>query len=419
MKYFLVGIKGTGMSALACFLQDLGNEVIGSDYPNTYFTDQILEERKIKVYNFNEAKIDSNYIYIIGLAFNEDNDDVKTIKQNHYKYYYYNDFIGHELNMDIIAVSGTHGKTTTTTFLSQMLNNQASFIIGDGTGKGLKGSNKLVLEACEYKNHFFAYQPKLLLINNIELDHPDFFKNINDVVSSFQKMVDQSKLVIVNGDDPNIEKLTFNKVIKVGQDKTNDVIFKVIKTNKEGTFVNVKEKNKIYALFIPFFGIHLVYDFVMAYVACRVLGVTPYIQELTLPKRRMTEYKYGNAILIDDYGHHPTEIKSLYYSIKEKYPNHSINVIFQPHTYSRTLTLKKEFKEALSLFDTVYLDKVFPSSREKVSTFKQLKINKIFKKYRLFTPSIINLINPKKAEVWVFLGAGIVNGYIWDVIGNK
>ena len=145
------------MSALACLLQDLGNEVVGSDYPNQYFTDQILEERKIKIYNFNEAKFDASYIYIIGLAFNEDNDDVKKIKKNHYKHYYYNDFIGHELNMDIIGVSGTHGKTTTTTFLSQMLNNKVSYIIGDGTGKGIKESNKLVLEACEYKNNFLAY----------------------------------------------------------------------------------------------------------------------------------------------------------------------------------------------------------------------------------------------------------------------
>lgn len=407
------------MSALACLLQDLGNEVVGSDYPNQYFTDQILEERKIKIYNFNEAKFDASYIYIIGLAFNEENDDVKKIKKNHYKYYYYNDFIGHELNMDIIAVSGTHGKTTTTTFLSQMLNNKVSYIIGDGTGKGIKESNKLVLEACEYKNHFLAYQPEILLINNIELDHPDFFKNINEVVSSFQKIVDQSKIAVVNGDDISIKKLTFNKVIKVGQDQTNDVIFKVIKTNKEGTFINIKEKNKIYAVFIPFYGIHLVYDFVMAYVACRLLGVNPHIQDLTLPKRRMTEYKYGKTILIDDYGHHPTEIKSLYNSIKEKYHNYKINVIFQPHTYSRTLTLKKEFKEALSLFDAVYLDKVFPSSREDESTFKQLKINKIFKKYRSFTPSIIDLINPNNSEVWVFLGAGTINGYIKNVIGHK
>lgn len=407
------------MSALACLLQDLGNEVVGSDYPNQYFTDQILEERKIKIYNFNEAKVDASYIYIIGLAFNEDNDDVKKIKKNHYKYYYYNDFIGHELNMDIIGVSGTHGKTTTTTFLSQMLNNNVSYIIGDGTGKGIKESNKLVLEACEYKNHFLAYQPEILLINNIELDHPDFFKNINEVVSSFQKIVDQSKIAVVNGDDINIKRLTFNKVIKVGQDQTNDVIFKVIKTNKEGTFINIKEKNKIYAVFIPFFGIHLVYDFVMAYVACRLLGVNPHIQDLTLPKRRMTEHKYGKTILIDDYGHHPTEIKSLYNSIKEKYHNYKINVIFQPHTYSRTLTLKKEFKEALSLFDAVYLDKVFPSSREEESTFKQLKINKIFKKYRSFTPSIIDLINPNNSEVWVFLGAGTINGYIKKVIGHK
>lgn len=418
-KYFLIGIKGTGVCALASLLRDLGHNVSGSDNPNHYFTDDILSEKKIKCFNFNEAILDNSYIYIIGLAYDESNIDVKRVIDNNYEYYYYNDFIEKKLNLDIIAISGTHGKTTTTNFLSHMLNNTASYIIGDGSGKGIIGSEKLVLEACEYKNHFLSYFPKLLVINNIELDHPDFFKNVSDVINSFQMMANQSDLVIVNGDDENIKKLKIKNIITIGQEDNNDIIFKVLKENNYGTFINIKYRNNVYAILVPFWGIHFIYDFVMAYVVCLILGKKPYIDKIKLPNRRMKEYQYGKTILIDDYSHHPTEIKALYKSIKSKYPNYEIKAIFQPHTYSRTLALKKDFKEALSLFDCVYLEKVFPSQRENTDTFKQLKINKIFKNYRSFSPNVLNIIDKNKDEIWVFLGAGIIDKYISIILKNN
>lgn len=418
MNYFLVGIKGTGMSALAMLLKDLGNNVVGSDENKEYFTDPLLKEKNIKWYPFG-SKLNNDYIYIISNAYDQTNIDVKSIIDNKFEYYYYHDFIGKKLKKDIIAISGTHGKTTTSTFLKEMLNNKTSFIIGDGSGGGTNKSNLLVLEACEYRDHFLSYKPNILVINNIEMDHPDYFKDINQMLNSYQRLVNQSDLVVVNYDDPNVKKLKFKAVLKVGTQKDADVKYHILDETKDKTKVQIIIGKTSYEISVPFVGKHLVYDYVMAYIICILLGEKPNVTNINLPHRRIEEYQYGNTILVDDYAHHPTEIKSLIETLKKKYPDYKINAVFQPHTYSRTLTLKKEFKEAFDLFDSIYLAKVFTSKRESENIYQQLKINKIFKNYRSFTPKILDLIDKKKFELWIFLGAGTISKYIKELIKNE
>ena len=410
MKYFLVGIKGTGMSALACLLSDLGNKVEGSDEDEYYFTEDNLIKRNIIIHKFNEVNLDSTYIYIIGNAFNLNNKEVQKIINNNYTYYYYHDFIGNKLNKEIIAVSGTHGKTTTTKFLYQMVGEKTSVIIGDGTGKGYIHNNQLILEACEYKNHFLSYNPSLLIITNIELDHSDYFDNIQSVINSFDCLVKQSDIIIANGDDKNICKIKCNRMIKVGMQDTNDIVFNITKETNKGYDVHIDYIDV--NINIPFLGIHFVYDYILSYVACYILGLTPNTNNIKLPKRRLEETKYGNTILVNDYGHHPTEIKAVHDSLRLKYDDMKINVIFQPHTYSRTLKFKKEFKNSLSLFDDIYIDKVFTSKREGYDKYQQLKIDKIFKNFKSFDIETLNKINKKKREIWVFLGAGSVDKYM-------
>lgn len=406
------------MSALAMLLKDLGNNVVGSDENKEYFTDPLLKEKNIKWYPFG-SKLNNDYIYIISNAYDQTNIDVKNIVDNKFEYYYYHDFIGKKLNKDIIAISGTHGKTTTSTFLKEMLNNKTSFIIGDGSGGGTNKSNLLVLEACEYRDHFLSYKPNILVINNIEMDHPDYFKDINQMINSYQKLVNQSDLVVVNYDDPNVKKLKFKAVLKVGTQKDADVKYYILDETKNKTKVQIIIGKSSYEISVPFVGKHLVYDYVMAYIVCILLGEKPNTTNINLPHRRIEEYQYGNTILVDDYAHHPTEIKSLVETLRKKYPNYKINAVFQPHTYSRTLTLKKEFKEAFDLFDSIYLAKVFTSKRESENIYQQLKINKIFKNYRSFTPKILDLIDKKKFELWIFLGAGTISKYIKELIKNE
>ena len=252
MKYYLVGIKGTGMSALAKLLKDQGNEVVGSDVIEHYFTEDSLIEKGITIKNFDENNIDSDYFYIIGNAFNDENIEVKTIKINQYQYMYYHDFIGKMLNKKTIACCGTHGKTTTTYFLTRMLDKKCNYIIGDGDGKGYD-NELLVLEACEYKKHFLSYHPELLIINNIELDHTDFYKSIKELINAFQLAANNSKIILANGDDKNVNKIKHSNKITYGFKKNNDIVIKILSTTTKGYYIQVKYQVNYY-LHVPYLG---------------------------------------------------------------------------------------------------------------------------------------------------------------------
>ena len=151
-KYYLVGIKGTGMSSLAKLLKEEGNEVVGSDVDEYYFTEDALKEQKIEIKSFNRVNITKDYFYIIGNAFDKNNVEVDEIINQKNDYLYYHEFIGQKLNKKIIACSGTHGKTTTSFLLVDFLKKECNYIIGDGEG-GSFDTDLLVLEACEYKEH--------------------------------------------------------------------------------------------------------------------------------------------------------------------------------------------------------------------------------------------------------------------------
>ena len=157
-------------------------------------------------------------------------------------------------------------------------------------------------------------------------------------------------------------------------------------------------------------GLHNLYNYVGGYLLCLLSGIkiNHYI-DVSFPKRRMNKYIYGNSVLIDDYAHHPTEIKALYESIRIMYPNYKIKCIFQSHTYSRTLKLKKQFKEVLKMFNEVYLLDVFTSAREKEEELLQKKVDRYFKRFNKYHEGVLNEINKNEQDVWVFLGAGSCN----------
>lgn len=402
------------MTSLACMLKDLGHQVRGSDVTDIYFTDEILKKKKIEILPISKNNINGKDTYIIGNAFDKTNQEVAEILKNDYEYYYYHQFIGKIMDKKIIAISGTHGKTTTTFLLAQMLSGEYSYIIGDGSGYGSPESDYLLLEACEYKMHFLAYTPEILLINNIELDHPDCYKNVDEIIDAFQKLANQSREIIINNDDINCKKIKHLNKITFGFSEDSLYQIKIIEETKEGYLISLinHQDNLKHEYVVPFFGKHMIYNFVSAIIICQVLGKSPKVDLLFLPRRRMTTYQFGKTIIIDDYAHHPTEIKCLYESIKKKYSFGKINVIFQPHTYSRTLALKNEFIKSLDLFDEVYIEKTFTSKREKKKEKLEKEVDEIFKKYQTFNKEVLKRITKEKSEVWVFLGAGTVDQYI-------
>lgn len=402
MKFFLVGIKGSGMSALASMLKDLGHEIIGSDKEEDFGFESGIKKQKITILPFDAKNITDEYTYIISNAYKDEHEEVKAIKSQGYKYYYYHDFIA-SLKGIHIAISGTHGKTTTTKMIVDLLKNEKiAYIIGDGTGGAVKDYKYLIYEACEYQDHFLSYKPDILVVNKVELDHPDYFNSISQVYSSFNKLTKQAQSVITKNNNTLIKRHNF---ITFGSENS-DYLIRVIEENSQGYILEINDEK----MEIPFCGYHMIDNFVSAYIVLKKLGyhndfIKNNISNIILPKRRLEEEKFKNQLIVQDYAHHPTEIKAVYDSLRQKYPTIEMVVFFQPHTYTRTLALSSSFIKALDCFNQVYIFPTFSSAREKVDNKLQLQVDEIFKKY-INVKNFDEISVDKKSKIYIFLGAG-------------
>ena len=210
-KYHFVGIKGSGMSALALILHGEDFEVQGSDVGKYFFTQQELENQNITILEFDADNITEDLTIIAGNAFNDDHPELVRARELGLEIYRYHDFIGGLIqNYTSIAVTGSHGKTSTTGLLSHTLKNLAptSYLIGDGTGFGDETATYFALEACEYRRHFLAYKPDYTIVTNVDFDHPDYYRSIEDVFEAIQTFSNQAnKAIIACGDDEYLSEL--------------------------------------------------------------------------------------------------------------------------------------------------------------------------------------------------------------------
>ena len=373
--YHFIGIKGSGMSALAIIMKQLGYEVQGSDYKNHYFTEEELIKNKIKIYEFNKENIKENMIIIQGNTFNDENEEVKEAKNKKLKIYTYQEMIKQITDKyNLIAISGCHGKTTTASLLAHVLN--SNYLIGDGKGKITK-SNYFVLEACEYKRHFLKYNPKYIIITNIDLDHVDYYKNIDDVKDAYNEFIKKANSIIVCGDSKNIETLTHKNIYYYGIDEKNEYKAKNIKCNQEGISFDYFENNKyIYHFSLPFYGKHMIENTLAVITLCykeklNIKTIEKKRKTFKGAKRRFNETKVLDNIIIDDYAHHPNEIKAVIDAAKQKYPYKKIIGIFEPHTFSRTKKFAKEIREELNKCDYSYVMDIY-KSREKQEDYPSI-----------------------------------------------
>ena len=422
-KFYLVGIKGTGMSSLALILKDMNNDVVGSDNSTYYFTEDNLINKNIKYYEFNKNNITGDHYYIIGNAYNYDNIEVKEIVDKKYEYMYYSDFIESYFDKKI-GISGTHGKTTTTSICAKFLEDfNISYLIGNGEGKGCLNYNYFLFEACEYKNNFHKYSYDYLIINNIDYDHVDFFKDIDEVVESFQEASYNALNIIINNDDENARKISHVNKITYGMRYDSDYVIADVKEYRDGFLVRVISKYNDDLLKVPLVGLHNVYNVVASYVLVKELGLDVNIQsklyEYKLPKKRMEESIINGNIIIDDYAHHPREIKALLNAVKQKYKEYKndIIVVFQPHTYSRTIKLKDEFKDLFTDV-TLYLAKTYSSAREEENKDLDNVVKKIFSNAIDYDEGTIEYLKKVKNKIIIFLGAGIIANDIKKMISN-
>ena len=368
MKYYMAGIKGAGMSALALFLSDLGYEVIGyDDAKERRFTEDRLVARGIKIYNEINEELNTNCIVIYSPALRRDVHPVlKLADELGLRIYEYQEMLGRLTKMfKTYSISGCHGKTTTTAMLSHILidNGGCNYIIGDGMGHGDRTSNKFILESCEYRRHFLAYDPEYVVITNIELDHIDYYKSMDDMVLAYQQFANKAnKMVIACGDDRYTHLLDVKKPIYFyGINEDNDIVAKNIEYRNDGTSFDVFIEEDYYGHFdLPLFGKHMLLN------ALAVIGICFYerIDAKNVAKslktfkgadRRFKEKILGDIVTIDDYAHHPTEVKVTIKGAKQKYPDKKIIAILKTHTKSRTKEFAQEFADALNLADKAYV----------------------------------------------------------------
>jgi UDP-N-acetylmuramate--alanine ligase len=369
MKYFFIGIKGSGMSSLAQIMSDLGNEVSGSDITEHLFTQDELEKRNIKLYPFDKENIKEDMIVVIGNAFREDHEEVIRTRELGVKTYKYFDLLGELVDrFKTIAISGCHGKTTTTSLISHVFGNTkgCNYLIGDGSGYAIPNNEYFMIEACEYKRHFLYYRPFYTIITNIELDHVDYYKDINDVVLAFQQFVDNTKdMVIACGDNEYVKTLKYNKVKFYGFNEDNDIVAKNVNLSDKGADFDVYIDNQFYGHFdLPLFGKHMILNALAVIAICHLEGlnkedVANSIKTFKGAKRRFKEAFIGDIVTIDDYAHHPTEVKVTLEAARQKYPDKEIIAVMKPNTYSRTKELWPDFVKALDIADKAYVTDIF------------------------------------------------------------
>lgn len=373
--YHFVGIKGAGMSALAQVLHDMDYQVQGSDVEKHFFTQLALEKSGIKVLPFNKDNIQPGMTIIAGNAFPDTHEEIQEAMELGLPIVRYHRFLGDFMqNFTSVAITGAHGKTSTTGLLAHVIKGAkpTSFLIGDGTGKGEKDAEYFVFEACEYRRHFLSYFPDYAIMTNIDFDHPDYFANVDDVFSAFQEMSWQVKKgIFACGDDEQLQKIQAKvPVVFYGFEEENDFRASNVVKSTEGTTFDVFVRNTYYETFsIPAYGDHNVLNSLAVIAICHYENIEAKTIQDQLHtfegvKRRFSEKEAGEQIIIDDYAHHPTEIKATIDAARQKYPEREIVAVFQPHTFTRTQTFLNEFAESLNLADKVYLCEIFGSARE-------------------------------------------------------
>ena len=440
-KCFLIGIGGAGMSAIAHVLRGMGFEVSGSDMKESRYT-SALKNAGIKVFiGHNQKNIKGADIVIYSTAIPEDNIEMRTAADKKISLLARSDVLAWILNgKKGIAISGTHGKTTTTSMISLILRGLGMDpIIMVGGELNELGSNArygkgeyVVAEACESDGSFLKYRPFISVVTNIEGDHFDFYKNLDEIKQSFLKFITNTipgGMVILNGDEEYLRdffKSDDKKIIYYGIDPKNHIWAENIKFSdltSSYTLVIRDEDRKPgrikVKLNVP--GLHNIRNSLAAFAVCYGMDLdmekaSDILKFFTGVKRRFEKRGEKNgAIIFDDYAHHPSEVKAtLEAAIQEK--NKRIVVVFQPHRYSRLANLKDKFNGCFDAGDILIVTDVYGSGEQPIPgiTGKSLVdtlIDNGFKNKIIYIPKLGDVteyleINMKTNDMILLMGAG-------------
>lgn len=426
MKYYCIGIKGTGMSTLAQILHDIGNEVSGYDDARGHkFTQVGLEERNIPIYYEHDHEIDKDTIVTYSVAFSEDHPEMKRVRELGLTVKKYAEIMGDVINMfESIGASGTHGKTSTSSMLRHLLGETVgcNYFIGAGDGYASLDNKYFVVESDEFNRHFKYYHPAYSIITNIEAEHLECYKDVDDIRDTFEIFANQTKkLVVANGDNEQVRKINYKTPVKFyGFDEANDVVIKNMQLLESGSVFDLYIDGELFGHFdLPLYGEHMVMNAAAAITVVKEIGlkadvIAELLKTFKNAKRRFAEDKVGDAVIIDDYAHHPTEIKVTLNAVRQKYPNRRLVVVFKPNTYSRTKDFTQEFIDAFNVADMTYLTEI-DCNREKQDDYPGVTSHIIIDKLNngdIISDETINKLSNEKDSVVCFMGCAYVDSLI-------
>jgi UDP-N-acetylmuramate--alanine ligase len=385
-KIHFIGIGGSGMSPLAEIFKSRGYTVTGSDI---YESDALvrIKNLNIPVYTCHKKENINAELVVYSAAIKSDNPELIAAAERNIPIIERSHLLGllTKNYQNCIAVSGTHGKTTTTAMLTQILlhsNLDPTAIIGghfpliNGNAR-IGKSQTIICEACEYVDTFLQLTPAVSIILNIDADHLDYFQNLKNIQKSFNKFASQTtKLIVMNGDDENakaaVKDITL-PIVKFGLGKSNDYYVKEImdKDASKAQFTLMFKEKQIAKIKMKVPGIHNIYNALAACAAAHSVGadltaIADGLSKFSGVQRRFEILGEQSGITIaDDFAHHPTELRATI-STAMNMGFKKVWAVFEPHTYSRTYMLLKDFAEALSLADRVVLAEILAVREENI-----------------------------------------------------
>ena len=428
------------MSGIAEILHSCGFIVTGSDTSQSEITDKLIKNHIPVKIGHDIDNLEKSNLVVFSAAVKKDDPELVRARELNIPIVERGTFLGilTKAFKDTICISGTHGKTTTTSMISLCFleaNMDPSIQVGAYL-KQINGnyrvgnSDYFIIEACEYVESYLKLYPKVEVILNIDNDHLDYFGTLENIIKSFGnyiKLIPEDGLLVINWDDPNCRTLTKNtnaKVVTYGikNENANFVARNIVFNNNGFTTFDVYHNNNFYktiSLSIP--GAHNVMNALACIAVCNEYGIEKEDIKNALFKytgaHRRFEFKgsFNNVSVYDDYGHHPTEITATANALKQKKYNKSW-VIFQPHTYSRTKTLLNDFANALLNFDNIIVTDIYAarenntydiSSKDLVDKIKELGHDAI---YISDFNEIVKYIkeHAKPSDIVLTLGAGTV-----------
>lgn len=382
-----IGIGGIGLSAIADILLAKGYKVTGSDMNQSEKVEKLMKDGATVWLGHRAKNVAEADLLVYSSAVAQDNPEMVAAREKGIPCITRAEMLGilMEGHKNSIAIAGTHGKTTTTSMISLILKHAGKdpTILVGGNLEELKGnvrvgcSEYFVTEACEYMDSFLQLRPKIEIILNIDSDHLDYFKDIEHIVSSFDKFADlvpEDGLIMAYGANPFVKRVIKGRsnVITYGFDESNDYYADDIEFDGEGkpSFAIFHNKEKLVHMQLAVPGEHNLLNALVAAACAHILGVEIAEIKKTLEEYTGTQRRFdilgetvGGTRVIDDYAHHPTEIHATLKAAKNMKHN-DIWCVFQPHTYTRTLALFDEFPAAFEDADKVVLAEIY-AAREK------------------------------------------------------